>query len=83
MTFSAEDGGYTVLTEYGNPSGLTLAASSAKGTFKGKFKVFAVTEADKSKKYTAVVNGVILDGVGYGTANIKKIGSVPVTVKPE
>ena len=83
VTFSAEDGGYTVLTEYGNPSGLTLAASSAKGTFKGKFKVFAVTEADKSKKYTAVVNGVILDGVGYGTANIKKIGSVPVTVKPE
>ena len=66
-----------------NPSGLTLSWSSAKGTFKGKFKVFAATEAGKSKKYTAVVNGAVLDGVGYGTATIKKLGSVPVMVKPE
>ena len=83
VKFSAEDGGYEVLTEYGNPSGLTLAASSAKGTFKGKFKVFAVTEAGKSKSYKATVAGAVLDGVGYGTATIRKIGSVPVTVKPE
>lgn len=83
VKFSAEDGGYTVLTEYGNPSGLTLAWSSAKGTFKGKFKVFAVTEAGKSKSYKATVVGAVLDGVGYGTATIRKIGSVPVTVKPE
>ena len=64
-----------------NPSGLTLSWSSAKGTFKGKFKVFAVTEAGKSKKYTAVVSGAVLDGVGYGTATIKKVGSVPVKVE--
>ena len=83
VTFSAEDGGYTVLTEYGNPSGLTLAAPTAKGTFKGKFKVFAVTEAGRPKSYKATVAGAVLDGVGYGTATIKKIGSVPVTVKPE
>ena len=83
VKFSAEDGGYTVLTEYGNPSGLSLAVSPAKGTFKGKFKVFAVTEAGKSKSYKATVAGAVLDGVGYGTATIKKLGSVPVTVKPE
>ena len=45
--------------------------------------MFAATEAGKSKKYTAVVNGAVLDGVGYGTATIKKLGSVPVMVKPE
>ena len=83
VKFSAEDGGYTVSTENGNPSGLKLSVSPAKGTFKGTFKVFAITEADKPKKYTAVVSGAVLDGVGYGTATIKKIGSVPVTVKPE
>ena len=81
VKFSAEDGGYEVLTENGNPSGLKLSASSAKGTFKGKFKVFAVTEAGESKKYTAVVSGAVLDGVGYGTATIKKIGAAPVKVE--
>ena len=83
VKFNAADGTYEDLTESGNPSGLTLSASSEKGTFSGKFKVFAVTEAGKSKKYTATVRGVVLDGVGYGTATIKKIGSVPVIVRPE
>ena len=81
VKFNAEDGSYEDLSESGNPSGLTLSASSAKGTFKGRFKVFAVTEAGTPKKYTAVVSGAILDGVGYGTATIKKIGAVPVKVE--
>ena len=81
VKFNAEDGTYEDSAESSNPSGLTLSWSSAKGTFKGKFKVFAVTEADKSKRYTAVVNGAVLDGVGYGTATIKKVGSVPVKVE--
>jgi uncharacterized repeat protein (TIGR02543 family) len=81
VKFNAEDGSYEDLSESGNPSGLTLSASSAKGTFKGRFKVFAVTEAGKSRKYTAVVSGAVLDGVGYGTATIKNIGAVPVKVE--
>ena len=83
VKFNGDDSAYEVQTEFGNPSGLTLSVSPAKGSFCGKFKVFAVTEAGKSKKYTAVVSGAVLDGVGYGTATIKKIGSVPVTVRPE
>ena len=81
VKFNAESGAYEDSTETGNPSGLKLSVASGKGTFKGKFKVFAVTEAGTPKKYTAVVSGAILDGVGYGTATIKKIGSVPVKVE--
>lgn len=83
VKFDAAEGSYEVQTEYGNPAALSLSASSGKGTFRGRFKVFAITDAGKSKKYTAVVNGVVLNGAGYGTATIKKIGSVPVTVKAE
>lgn len=83
VKFVAKDAAYEVLTERGNPSGLTLAAKPGLGTFRGRFKVFAVTEAGKSKKYTATVTGAVLDGAGYGTATIKKNGAVPVTVKPE
>lgn len=83
VKFVADDAAYEVQTEYGNPSGLSLSAKPALGTFLGRFKVFAVTDAGRSKKYTATVTGAVLEGVGYGTATIKKIGAVPVTVKAE
>ena len=83
VKFVAEDSAYEVRTEYGNPSGLSLSAKSNVGTFRGRFKVFAVTEAGQPKKYTATVKGAMLDGVGYGTATIKNVGSVPVTVRTE
>ena len=83
VKFVKADSAYEVETEYGNPSGLALSAKAGEGTFRGRFKVFAVTETGKSKKYTATVTGVVLDGVGYGTATIKKNGAVPVTVRAE
>ncbi len=83
VKFVAEDSAYEVRTEYGNPSGLSLSVKSSEGMFRGRFKVFTVTEAGRSKKYSATVNGAILDGVGYGTATIRKIGAVPVTVRAE
>ena len=81
VKFVSDDGAYEVLTEYGNPAGLSLSATQSKGVFKGRFKVFGVTAEGKSRKYTAVVNGVVLDGVGYGTATVKKVGAVPVIVQ--
>ena len=33
------------------------------------------------KSFSATVNGVVVDGLGYGTATIKKFGSVPVTIE--
>jgi hypothetical protein len=44
-------------------------------------KVFAETDEGRSKKYTATVTGVAVEGVGYGTATIKKVGSVPVKIE--
>ena len=81
VKFVSDDGAYEVLTEYGNPAGLSLSATPSKGVFKGRFKVFGITDSGKSKKYTAAVNGVVLDGVGYGTATVKKVGAAPVIVQ--
>ena len=83
VKFIKDDAAYEVQTEYGNPAGLVLSFNAKTGTFRGSFKVFGITEAGKSKKYTAAVNGVVLDGEGFGTATVKKIGAVPVTVKAE
>ena len=83
VKFVKDDAAYEVQTEYGNTAGLALSFNAKTGTFRGSFKVFGVTEAGKSKKYTAAVNGVVLDGEGFGTATVKKVGAVPVTVKAE
>ena len=77
-----KDEGYVIAKDNGNPSGLKLTYAASKGTFRGSFKVCAVTDAGKSKKYTATVNGVVLNGIGYGAAVIKKVGSVPVVIVP-
>ena len=68
-----------------NLSGLKLTYTPKKGSFKGSFKVYALEgegKATKLKKYTVKVNGVVVDGVGYGTATCKKpAASWPVTVR--
>jgi hypothetical protein len=68
-----------------NLSGLKLSYTPKKGTFKGSFKVYALEgsgKATKLKKYTIKVSGVVVGGVGYGTATSKKPAiSWPLTVK--
>lgn len=82
VRFSKDDGWYVADDrEYGNPAGLKLTYSAKAGTFKGSFKVFAETDEGRSKKYTATVTGVVVGGEGYGTATIKKVGSVPMKVE--
>lgn len=82
VKFSKDDGWHVPDgKEYGNPAGLKLSYTARNGTFKGKFRVFAETDAGRSKKYTANVSGIVVDGVGYGTALIKKVGSVPVKIE--
>ena len=75
----SEDG--FVATSEANPSGLKLTYSAKDGTFKGAFKAYAEVSETRLKKYSATVTGAVVDGVGYGTATIKKVGSVPVTVE--
>ena len=64
-----------------NPSGLKLTFTAKTGLFKGSFKVYAIDAKGKIKSFSATVNGIVVDGIGYGTAMIKKIGSVPITIE--
>ena len=64
-----------------NPSTLKLTYKAKDGTFKGSFKAYADVNG-RPKATTVNVTGVLIDGVGYGTATIKKVGGVPVTISP-
>ena len=64
-----------------NPSALKLTYKAKTGTFSGSVTFY--TEADgRLKKIRATVNGVVVDGVGYGTALVKKEGVWPVVIGP-
>ena len=63
-----------------NPSGLKLTYKAKDGTFKGSFKVYADV-GGKPKATTVKVTGVLVGGVGYGAATVKKFGGVPVKVE--
>jgi hypothetical protein len=63
-----------------NASGLKLTYKSKDGSFTGSFTVYAI-EKGKLKKHKATVTGVLIDGIGYGTAMIKKIGDWVVEIR--
>ena len=63
-----------------NASALKLTYTAKTGTFKGSFKAYTQVNG-KPKAVTVNVTGVLVDGVGYGAATIKKVGGVPVTVE--
>ena len=63
-----------------NTSGLKLTYKEKDGTFTGAFKVYAF-EKGKIKAYSASVTGVMVGDRGYGTATVKKVGSVAVSVQ--
>ena len=62
-----------------NPSALKLTYTAKTGAFKGSFKAYAEVNG-KPKATTVNVAGVLIDGVGYGAATVKKVGSVGVTI---
>ena len=62
-----------------NPSGLKLTYKSKDGSFKGSFTAYAIVNG-KLKKHKATVEGVLIDGIGYGTATIKKLGSWSIEI---
>ena len=62
-----------------NPSGLFVTYQVADGTFKGTFKVY-VNKNGWPKAIPVQVYGVMIDGMGYGTATVKDVGSVPITI---
>ncbi len=75
----AED--YVDVKESSNPAGLKLTYVSKTGAFKGSFKMYAEDAGGRLKKYTVNVSGVMVNGVGYGTATAKGVGSWPVAIE--
>ena len=63
-----------------NPAGLKLTYKAKDGSFSGSFKVYANVNG-KLKATSVSVSGVMVDGKGYGTATIKKVGSVPIMIE--
>lgn len=60
-----------------NLSGIKLSYTPKTGAFKGSFKIHAledkVTRSEKAlRKYTVKVTGIVVDGIGYGKAVLKK-----------
>ena len=62
-----------------NPSALKLTYTAKTGAFKGSFKAYAEVNG-KPKATTVNVTGVLVDGVGYGAATIKKVGGVSIKI---
>ena len=54
-----------------NPSALKLSYKSKTGAFTGSFNVYGLVNG-KMKKYSVKISGVVVDGIGYGTASLKK-----------
>ena len=63
-----------------NMSGLKLSYKAKDGSFTGSFKVYRI-ESGKIKSHMAKVTGVMISAKGYGTATIKNVGTVAVTIK--
>ncbi len=64
----------------GNPSALTLAYRAKEGTFTGAFKYYVPSARGTPVAKTVNVYGVVVDGVGYGTAVVRGKGAVSVMV---
>ena len=62
-----------------NPSALRLTYKTKDGSFKGSFKAYADVNG-KPKATTVKVAGVLVNGIGYGTATAKGV-SAPVMVE--
>ena len=63
-----------------NNAGLKLTYTAKTGSFKGSFTVYTIANS-RLKKLKANVNGVFVNGVGYGAAVIKDVGSLPVVLR--
>ena len=62
-----------------NPSALKLTYKDKDGTFKGSFKVYSLNNG-RLKATTVNVSGIMIDDTGYGTAVIKNVGIVEISV---
>lgn len=74
-----KDGQVDVAKAGANPAALKLSYKAKAGSFSGSFKAY-VNARGKPKAVTVNVSGVLIGDVGYGTASVKKAGTIPVTI---
>ena len=77
--------GWVVVGGGPNYSGLRLKYNKANGTFKGSFNLYLRDERRGSNKAKGLkkrfnVTGVVVNGIGYGVANSRDIGSFNVRI---
>ena len=75
----AKDGSVDAAKAGDNASALKLTYTAKTGLLKGTFKAYSDVNG-KPKGVTVNVTGVLVDGVGYGAATIKKVGGVSVMI---
>ena len=63
-----------------NAANLKLTYKAKDGTFKGSFKVYDLSRS-RAKAITLSVRGVVIGGIGYGSAAYKKVCAVPVWIE--
>ena len=80
VVFTKDKSDLDVLQFGKNPSGLKLSYTAKTGTFKGSFALYRELKPGTLKKVTVAVNGTVVSGTGYGSAVIKGIGAIPVTI---
>ena len=78
IKYDRDEDEYVDAKDSDNPAGLKLTYVQKTGAFKGSFRLYALDSSGRLKKLAANVAGVMVDGVGYGSATVKK----PATVCP-
>lgn len=64
-----------------NPSALKVTYKSSDGRFSGSFKAYTSADGQKLRSNAVTVKGVVIDGVGYGSALLKKSGCAAVLIQ--
>ena len=65
-----------------NPSGLKLTYAAKTGMFKGSLSLYTMNRG-RLKKNSVTISGIVVNGIGYGTATLKKVGCWPIVINGE
>ena len=63
-----------------NYSGLKLKVNKKTGVITGSFTLYSFNDKNALKKTKVTVNGVMVDGAGYGVGFVKKTGACFVEI---
>ena len=65
-----------------NPSGLKLTYTAKTGMFKGSLSLYTMN-GGRLKKNKVTISGIVVNGVGHGTATLKNVGCWSVTISTD